>query len=168
MTHQATINTNKWDIRLILHADATPMTVANFVTLAKNWFYDGLKFHRVIPDFMVQTGCPLGTGTWWPWYAFADEFVKELKHDTPGILSMANSWPNSNGSQFFITHTPTPRLDEMHTVFGKVVDSEDQEVVDMIRQWDIINYITIHDEFVKLDPRTEEFVMQINDFLADE
>ena len=117
---------------------------------------------------MIQTGCPQGTGTGWPWYAFGDEFVKELKHDAPGILSMANSGPASNGSQFFITHTPTTRLDGKHTVFGRVVDTSDQEVVDMIRQWDIINSVIIHDEFVKLDPETAEFVMQINDFLADE
>ncbi len=165
MTHQATINTNKWDIRLILHADLTPMTVANFVTLAKGGFYDGLKFHRVISDFMIQTGCPQGTGTWWPWYAFGDEFTKDLKHDAPGILSMANSWPASNGSQFFITHTPTTRLDGKHTVFGKVVDADDQKIVNIISQWDIINTITIHDEFLKLDPETADFVIQINNFI---
>jgi peptidyl-prolyl cis-trans isomerase B (cyclophilin B) len=108
----ATIETNKGTIRVRLEDDKVPKTVANFEKLAKEGFYNGLKFHRVIPDFMVQTGCPQGTGTGGPGYKFGDEFHKELKHDGPGVLSMANSGPNTNGSQFFITHAATPWLDK--------------------------------------------------------
>ena len=120
------------EIKLELHPDKTPLTVANFVGLAEGTkelgggaksgtrFYDGLTFHRVIPDFMVQAGCPLGTGTGGPGYQFEDETTDELRHDTPGILSMANAGPGTNGSQFFITHVATPWLDGKHTVFGKV------------------------------------------------
>ena len=117
---RATIKTNKGEISLKLFADLTPITVANFVNLAKRGFYNGLKFHRVIKEFMIQGGCPHGTGTGGPGYQFQDEFVPELKHDKPGILSMANSGPGTNGSQFFITHVPTPWLDGKHTVFGEV------------------------------------------------
>src|SRR4030042_2663867 len=122
---KATIKTSKGDISLKLFDDQAPITVANFVNLAKRGFYNGLKFHRVINDFMIQGGCPLGTGTGGPGYKFQDEFVRELKHDKPGILSMANSGPKTNGSQFFITHVPTPWLDGKHTVFGEVIDPED-------------------------------------------
>ena len=117
----ATIETNKGTIRLRLEDDKAPKTVANFEKLAKEGFYNGLKFHRVIPDFMIQTGCPQGTGTGGPGYKFGDEFHKELKHDRAGILSMANSGPGTNGSQFFITEGPTPHLDGRHSVFGRVV-----------------------------------------------
>jgi len=130
----ATIETNKGTIRLRLEDDKVPKTVANFEKLAKEGFYDGLKFHRVIPDFMIQTGCPQGTGTGGPGYKFGDEFHKELKHDGPGVLSMANSGPNTNGSQFFITHVATPWLDGKHSVFGSVL--EGQHVVDSIQQGD--------------------------------
>jgi peptidyl-prolyl cis-trans isomerase B (cyclophilin B) len=130
----ATIETNKGKIRLRLEDDKVPKTVANFEKLAKDGFYDGLKFHRVIPDFMIQTGCPQGTGTGGPGYKFADEFHKELKHDGPGVLSMANAGPNTNGSQFFITHVATPWLDGKHSVFGRVL--EGQDVVDKIQQGD--------------------------------
>ena len=121
----ATIKTNRGDIRIQLHDDKTPKTVANFEKLAKDGYYDGLKFHRVIPDFMVQGGCPKGTGTGGPGYEFADEFHKELKHDGPGVLSMANAGPNTNGSQFFITLGPTPHLDRRHSVFGAVTEGLD-------------------------------------------
>ena len=121
MTITATLHTNKGDIHLELFDDKAPMTVANFVNLAEHGFYDGITFHRVIPGFMIQAGCPLGTGTGGPGYRFSDEFHPTLKHNRPGILSMANAGPNTNGSQFFITHTPTPHLDNRHTVFGSVV-----------------------------------------------
>ena len=130
----ATIETNKGTIRIRLEDDKVPKTVANFEKLAKEGFYDGLKFHRVIPDFMVQTGCPQGTGTGGPGYKLGDEFHKELKHDGPGVLSMANSGPNTNGSQFFITHVATPWLDGKHSVFGRVLKGQD--VVDAIQQGD--------------------------------
>ena len=142
-TLTATIKTNKGDIRLTLFDDKTPYTVANFVNLAQHGFYNGLAFHRVIADFMVQGGCPLGTGTGHPGYKFNDEFVKELKHDRPGILSMANSGPNSNGSQFFITHVHTPWLDGKHTVFGRVVDENDMKVVNSIEMKDRIETFSI-------------------------
>jgi len=141
----ATITTNKGEIRIELHADKTPKTVANFEKLVGDGFYDGLVFHRVLDDFMIQGGCPEGTGTGGPGYSFEDEFDPELKHDTPGILSMANSGPNTNGSQFFITHVPTPWLDGKHSVFGRVLD-EGQTVVDAIEQGDKIETIVIADE----------------------
>src|SRR3974377_2365257 len=128
----ATIVTNRGTIRLKLHADKAPKTVANFEKLAGERFYDGLKFHRVIPDFMIQTGCPQGTGTGGPGYNFKDEFHKDLKHSGPGVLSMANAGPNTNGSQFFITHVATPWLDGKHSVFGQVI--EGQNVVDALQQ----------------------------------
>jgi len=140
----ATITTNKGDIRLELHDEKTPKTVANFTKLTGEGFYNGLKFHRVIPDFMVQAGCPQGTGTGGPGYQFEDEFVAELKHDTPGVLSMANAGPNTNGSQFFITHVPTPWLDGKHSVFGKVLDGMD--VVNSIEQGDTMEEVVIADE----------------------
>lgn len=139
-----TIETNKGEIKLVLFATKTPKTVCNFIELAKAGYYDGLLFHRVIPDFMIQGGCPLGRGTGGPGYQFQDEFVDELKHDTPGVLSMANAGPGTNGSQFFITHLATPWLDGNHTVFGKVIDEKDQETVNDIRMGDNIITIKIH------------------------
>jgi peptidyl-prolyl cis-trans isomerase B (cyclophilin B) len=141
----ATLSTSKGEIRLELFDDKTPKTVANFEKLALEGFYDGLSFHRVIEDFMVQGGCPEGTGTGGPGYKFADEFHAELKHNTPGILSMANSGPNTNGSQFFITHVPTPWLDGKHSVFGKVL-GDGQEVVNAIVQGDTLEKVAIADE----------------------
>jgi peptidyl-prolyl cis-trans isomerase B (cyclophilin B) len=141
----ATITTNKGEIRLELHADKTPKTVANFEKLVADGFYDGLIFHRVIDDFMVQGGCPQGTGTGGPGYTFEDEFHPELKHETPGVLSMANSGPNTNGSQFYITHVPCPWLDGKHSVFGRVLD-DGQEVVNAIRQGDKLEKVVIADE----------------------
>lgn len=140
----ATFETNKGTIRIELFEDKTPKTVANFEKLVGKSFYNGLKFHRVIPDFMVQGGCPTGTGTGGPGYKFADEFHPDLKHDQPGILSMANAGPNTNGSQFFITHVPTPWLDGKHSVFGKVI--EGQDVVDAIEQGDKMTTVTITEE----------------------
>lgn len=141
----ATITTNRGEIRIELHEDKTPKTVANFVKLAEDGFYDGLKFHRVIEDFMVQGGCPQGTGSGGPGYKFEDEFHVDLKHDGPGVLSMANSGPNTNGSQFFITHVATPWLDGKHSVFGRVL-GDDQKVVDAIKQGDKIEKVVISDE----------------------
>lgn len=140
----ATFDTDKGTIRIELFADKTPKTVANFETLVGKKFYDGLIFHRVIPDFMIQGGCPDGRGTGGPGYKFEDEFHPDLKHDVPGILSMANAGPNTNGSQFFITHVATPWLDGKHSVFGKVI--EGQDVVDSIKQGDTIKSVTITEE----------------------
>ena len=148
----AQINTNKGEIILILHHDKAPGTVANFINLSEGKiknshkpmnvpYYDGLKFHRVIPDFMIQTGCPNGTGTGDPGYKFDDEFHPELRHNKPGILSMANSGVSTNGSQFFITHVATNWLDDKHTVFGEVVEGLD--IVNEIKQDDVIDSIII-------------------------
>ena len=137
----ATIETKKGSIKLELYDDKVPKTVENFVKLANDGFYNGLKFHRVIENFMVQTGCPQGTGTGGPGYNFEDEFHDDLKHDSSGVLSMANSGPNSNGSQFFITHVATPWLDNKHSVFGRVLDG--QEVVDSIQQGDAMDSVVI-------------------------
>jgi peptidyl-prolyl cis-trans isomerase B (cyclophilin B) len=141
----ATIKTNKGNIRLELHEDKAPKTVDNFVKLAQDGFYDGLKFHRVIENFMIQSGCPKGTGTGGPGYTFDDEFHTELKHDGPGVLSMANAGPNTNGSQFFITHVATPWLDRKHSVFGRVL-GDGQKVVNAVKQGDSIETIEINDE----------------------
>jgi peptidyl-prolyl cis-trans isomerase B (cyclophilin B) len=136
-----TIETDKGTISLELYDGRAPKTVENFETLAGKGFYDGLTFHRVIPDFMIQTGCPQGTGTGGPGYTFEDEFHPELRHDGPGVLSMANAGPNTNGSQFFITHVPCPWLDGKHAVFGKV--TEGQDVVDAIEQGDTMKKVTV-------------------------
>ena len=140
---QAHINTNKGVIKLNLFHDEAPLTVSNFVNLSKKGYYNNLSFHRVINNFMIQGGCPNGTGTGGPGYQFEDEFHSSLKHDKPGILSMANSGPGTNGSQFFITHIKTPWLDNNHTVFGTIIDNEDQDVVNQILQGDTINNIKI-------------------------
>jgi peptidyl-prolyl cis-trans isomerase B (cyclophilin B) len=140
---KAIIKTSKGEINLTLHDDQTPKTVANFANLAQRGFYNGLSFHRVIANFMIQGGCPLGTGTGGPGYKFGDECTSALRHDRPGVLSMANAGPNTNGSQFFITHVPTAWLDGKHTVFGAVDGPEDQQVVDSIRQGDTIDSIEI-------------------------
>jgi peptidylprolyl isomerase len=143
--------TSKGDILIKLEFERTPLTVANFVSLAEGTkdsnrgkgvrFYDGLTFHRVIPNFMIQGGDPLGNGSGGPGYKFPDEIDPTLKHDVPGVLSMANSGPGTNGSQFFITHVKTPWLDGKHTVFGHVV--EGQDIVNTIRQGDTIKSISI-------------------------
>jgi peptidyl-prolyl cis-trans isomerase B (cyclophilin B) len=139
----ATIDTSRGTIKLKLHADKAPKTVANFEKLAKQGFYNGLKFHRVIENFMIQTGCPQGTGTGGPGYKFADEFHPDLKHSGPGVLSMANAGPNTNGSQFFITHVATPWLDGKHSVFGQVTDGQD--VVNSIKQGDVMKNVSVTD-----------------------
>ena len=142
---QVNINTNKGTIKLNLFYNEAPITVANFINLSKRGFYNNLSFHRVIDDFMIQGGCPLGTGTGGPGYQFNDEFHPDKKHDKPGILSMANAGPGTNGSQFFITHIATPWLDNNHTVFGEISDSNDQNVVNSIVQGDTINDIEVLD-----------------------
>lgn len=160
----AKIITDRGDILLSLYYKKTPLTVINFVGLAEGTkslggsdrptgtpFYDGLKFHRVIDNFMIQGGCPLGTGTGGPGYTFPDEFDPSLKHDRPGILSMANAGPGTNGSQFFITHVPTPHLDGKHTVFGKVIKGQD--VVDSIKKNDTIKKI----EIIRVGKEASEF-----------
>ena len=135
-TYEATIKTANGDIGLRLHADKAPRTVNNFVFLAREGFYNGVIFHRVINNFMAQTGDPTGTGTGGPGYNFEDEFHPDLRHDGPGVLSMANAGPNTNGSQFFITHVPTPHLEGNYTVFGRVVSGMD--IVDQIDVGDVI------------------------------
>ena len=161
-TLTATIKTSKGDIHLNLYPEHAPLTVANFVNLAKRGYYKGLTFHRVINDFMIQGGCPEGTGTGGPGYQFADEFVPELKHDKPGILSMANAGPGTNGSQFFITHVETPWLDGNHTVFGEVVSGDDQATVNMIEANDSIFDIAIQGD----DPALSTYTDQISDWNA--
>ena len=123
--YQAVLHTDKGEIKIDLFSDKVPSTVNNFVFLAQVGFYDGVIFHRVIDDFMAQTGDPTGTGRGGPGYTFSDEFHKDLKHNKPGILSMANAGANTNGSQFFITHIPTPWLDGKHSVFGEVIEGMD-------------------------------------------
>jgi peptidyl-prolyl cis-trans isomerase B (cyclophilin B) len=137
------LKTTKGDIHGTLFATKVPVTTANFLNLASRGFYDGLTFHRVIPGFMIQGGDPLGNGTGGPGYTFADEFVPGLRHSRAGIFSMANAGPGTNGSQFFITHVPTPHLDGRHSVFGQV--TEGQSVVDRIGKGDKIEKIEILD-----------------------
>jgi peptidyl-prolyl cis-trans isomerase B (cyclophilin B) len=139
----AEMNTSKGVIHIRLYPQQAPVTVANFVNLAKRGFYDGLSFHRVIDNFMIQGGCPLGSGTGGPGYRFEDECHPELRHDAPGKLSMANAGPSTNGSQFFITHVETPWLDGKHTVFGSVISADDQVVINAVADGDDIISVTI-------------------------
>jgi len=140
MSLNAVFDTDRGQIKVELYADKAPLTVASFVNLARRGFYDGLGFHRVIPDFMIQGGCPKGTGTGGPGYKFEDETNNGVKHDR-GVLSMANAGPGTNGSQFFITHIKTDWLDGKHTVFGKVTEGLD--VVDAVKQGDAIKSVKI-------------------------
>lgn len=166
----AKIITSRGEILLSLAYDGAPMTVANFVGLAEGSlnlknpdkpYYDGLKFHRVIADFMIQTGCPQGTGTGGPGYTFPDEFSDNLRHEGPGVLSMANAGPGTNGSQFFITHVPTPWLDGKHSVFGHVV--EGQSVVNMIEQGDVMDSVRI----LRVGADAEAFQVSKESFAED-
>jgi len=161
----ATIKTNKGEIKLNLSSDAAPVTVASFINLANRGFYNGLKFHRVIENFMIQGGCPKGTGTGGPGYRFEDECTPKLKHDRPGILSMANAGPGTNGSQFFITHVPTPWLDGKHTVFGSVMDENDQKVVNSIMQGDVMESITIAGDTSTLLEKVADRIKEWNSVL---
>ena len=146
----AIFNTSRGTIRVNLFAEQAPLTVANFVNLAQRGFYDGLTFHRVIPDFMIQGGCPEGSGRGNPGYRFEDECHPELRHDKPGVLSMANAGPGTNGSQFFITHVPTPWLNNKHTIFGEVAGADDQKVVNSIGVGDKIVSIEISGDYSQL------------------
>jgi peptidyl-prolyl cis-trans isomerase B (cyclophilin B) len=159
----AHFDTDRGPIRIELFADKAPLTVANFVNLVQRGFYNGLVFHRVIADFMVQGGCPQGRGTGGPGYRFEDETSNGVRHER-GVLSMANAGPNTNGSQFFITHVATPWLDGKHTVFGKVLEGLD--VVDAIRQGDVIKSVKIEgDAQAVLDAKADR-VAEWNKILA--
>lgn len=161
----AVFETGKGTIRIRLFSQQAPVTVANFVNLARRNFYRNLNFHRVISDFMIQGGCPHGTGTGDPGYRFEDEFVPGLRHDRAGILSMANAGPGTNGSQFFITHLPTPHLDNHHTVFGEVLDDEDQAVVNQISRGDRVKNITIEGDVTALFEKTADRIEEWNRIL---
>jgi len=161
----AVISTTKGEIRLKLTPDETPLTVANFVNLAQRGYYNGLKFHRVIGDFMIQGGDPTGTGSGGPGYKFEDEIVPTLKHDSAGILSMANAGKGTNGSQFFITHKATPHLDGKHTVFGRVVSGQD--VVNAIAKDDVMTTVTIQGDTTALFEKAKEKVAEWNKILDE-
>jgi peptidyl-prolyl cis-trans isomerase B (cyclophilin B) len=159
----AHFDTDRGPIRVELYPDKAPLTVANFVNLAQRGFYNGLNFHRVINDFMVQGGCPQGTGTGGPGYKFEDEANNGVGHER-GVLSMANAGPNTNGSQFFITHVATPWLNGKHTVFGKVVEGLD--VVDSIRQGDKIKALKIEGDAAPVLAAKADRVAEWNRILA--
>lgn len=154
-----TLKTEKGDIEATIFASKVPVTAANFLNLASHNFYDGITFHRVIANFMIQGGDPTGTGRGGPGYRFEDEFKPDLKHDKAGIFSMANAGPRTNGSQFFITHGPQPHLDQRHSVFGEV--TQGQDVVNAIAQGNKITGIDIHDStealFSELADRIQEW-----------
>jgi len=158
----AKMETNKGTINLRLFAEQAPITVANFVNLSMRGYYNELTFHRVIADFMIQGGCPDGTGTGGPGYRFEDECTPALKHDKPGILSMANAGPGTNGSQFFITHVPTDWLNGKHTVFGEIATDADLAVVNSIQQGDKIISIIIEGEKDSLLQENAERVSEWN------
>lgn len=162
---KAVMQTSRGDIHLELFPDKAPVTVANFVNLARRGFYDNLVFHRVIDDFMVQGGCPQGRGSGGPGYKFEDEFDPSLRHDRPGRLSMANAGPGTNGSQFFITHVATPWLDDAHTIFGQVQSDDDQAVVNEIRQSDTIQTVRIEGDADELLQAQAERVKEWNAIL---
>jgi len=161
---KAIIKTKRGDISIDLFQDKVKLTVANFVNLSRKGFYNNLTFHRVIEDFMIQGGCPIGTGTGDPGYKFKDEFHADLKHNQPGMLSMANSGPNTNGSQFFITHVSTPWLDKKHSIFGRVSGNDSQEVVNSIQQDDVIEAIDIEGD-VEFDQDVQKNLDSWNEVL---
>lgn len=165
ITLNAKIKTDRGDINLKLFPEVAPMTITSFVTLAKKGFYNGLKFHRVIEDFMIQGGDPTGTGAGGPGYQFRDEFKEGVVFDKKGLLAMANAGPNTNGSQFFITHVPTEWLNYKHTIFGEVVSEEDQKVVDSIKQGDKIESIEITGDVDKFLAEKGDLVKNINEIL---
>ena len=161
---EAHIHTSKGTIKLNLFDDLAPITVANFINLSNRGYYDNLIFHRVINDFMIQGGCPLGTGTGGPGYNFPDEFHPDLKHDSPGILSMANAGPGTNGSQFFITHVETPWLNNNHTVFGSAIDDESLDNINNIVQGDTIQSIEIIGQ-MSSDKKIDDYIKSWNSVL---
>lgn len=163
----ATISTSRGDIELTLFSGEAPMTTANFINLAQRGFYRNIPFHRVIADFMIQAGCPRGDGTGGPGYRFQDECHPTRRHDKAGILSMANAGPGTNGSQFFITHGPTPHLDDRHTVFGEVMNPKSQTIVDQIQQGDVIHDISISGDSDALLNQYETEVTDWNEALNE-
>jgi peptidyl-prolyl cis-trans isomerase B (cyclophilin B) len=158
-----TLHTTAGDIAATIYASKVPLTSANFLNLAQRGYYDGITFHRVIANFMIQGGDPTGTGRGGPGYKFGDEFYPELRHRSPGVFSMANAGPGTNGSQFFITHCATPHLDGKHSVFGQVTDG--QHLVDKITQGDKISSITIHDDLTELLADQKDHVEHWNSIL---
>ena len=165
MSLQAIIKTNKGEINLNLFSDVAPITVLNFITLAKTGYYNGLKFNRVIEDFIIKGGDPTGTGAGGPGYQFGDEFKEGVVFNKKGLLAMANAGPNTNGSQFFITHVPTEWLNYKHTIFGEVVSQKDQDVVDNIKQGDTMNEVIIVGNTDRLIEDNKEFYTQLKNFL---
>ena len=163
MSLTATFDTARGPIKIELYPDKAPLTVANFVNLAQRGFYDGLSFHRVIPDFMIQGGCPEGSGRGGPGYKFEDETANGVRHER-GVLSMANAGPNTNGSQFFITHVPTPWLDGKHTVFGKVTEGLD--IVDSVAGGDAINSVKIEGDTAAVLAAKADRVTEWNKYLS--
>jgi peptidyl-prolyl cis-trans isomerase B (cyclophilin B) len=159
-----TLHTDKGDIDATIFASKVPVTSANFLNLAKRGYYDGITFHRVIANFMIQGGDPTGTGSGGPGYKFADEIDRTLKHTKAGIFSMANAGPNTNGSQFFITHGPTPHLDGKHAVFGEV--TQGQDVVNKIAKGDKIKSITFHDDATTLFESQKDQLEHWNSILS--
>lgn len=166
MSLVAVFDTSRGTIRVDLFADKAPLTVASFVNLALRGYYDGLSFHRVIPNFMIQGGCPEGSGRGGPGYRFEDECRPDLRHDRPGVLSMANAGPGTNGSQFFITHGPTGWLDGKHTVFGAVQSADDQKVVNAIAMGDLINSLKIEGDTDAVLAAKAERVAEWNNVLG--
>ena len=158
-----TVQTSAGDIDATIFASKVPMTSANFLNLAKRGYYDGIKFHRVIANFMIQGGDPTGSGSGGPGYRFLDEIDRTLKHTKPGIFSMANAGPNTNGSQFFITHLATPHLDGRHAVFGEV--TKGQDVVNKVKQGDTIKSVTIHDDTTQLFAKESDNIEHWNSIL---
>ena len=164
MALSAVITTSRGEIHIDLHEDKTPVTVASFVNLVQRGYYDGLTFHRVLPNFMIQGGCPQGTGTGGPGYTFEDECTPELQHNEPGTLSMANAGPGTNGSQFFITHLETPWLDGKHTVFGHVTSGQD--VVNAVEQGDSIEKVAIEGDASALLEAQKDNVEEWNEAMG--
>lgn len=158
-----TMHTTAGDIEATMYASKTPITCANFLNLAKRGYYNGIAFHRVIANFMIQGGDPTGTGSGGPGYKFGDEFSPELRHRSPGVFSMANAGPGTNGSQFFITHNATAHLDGKHSVFGQVTNGQD--VVDKVKQVDKITSIDIHDDTTDLFETQKDNIEHWNSIL---
>lgn len=156
----ATFKTDKGDIRAELYADRAPVTVASFANLIERGYFDGLTFHRVVPNFVIQGGDPTGSGRGGPGYRFEDEFHPDLRHDGPGVLSMANAGAGTNGSQFFITHNATPHLDDRHSVFGRVVSGQD--VVNKIAGGDRMTKVTLEGDWSALKEKVKDRIAEWN------